>query len=304
MSVTLLHISRTSLYQFINLTKPRVNLLIVFCALIGMLMALAGSQNYNFSLLVRLTIGLVGIGIVSSAAAAVNCLLERKIDAKMARTAWRPLPSGNLTVFQTMLFSIMLASFGFWLLIEFVSPLTAYLTLLTFFGYAFIYTIILKPLTPQNIVIGGASGAMPPVLGWSIVSGTIAPEAWLLFLIIFVWTPPHFWALALYRVDDYRRSGLPMLPVTHGSKFTRLQILLYAILLLVTSIMPFVVGMSGTLYITSAVLLGSIFVKFSWNLYLEYSEKRARQLFRFSINYLALLFFALLVDKFLEVYFF
>jgi protoheme IX farnesyltransferase len=241
----------------------------------------------------------IGITLVAGAAAAVNCLVEQHIDAKMARTAWRPLPSGTLTPFQTLVFSGILGGIGTFLLYAFVNPLTTWLTLATFVGYAIIYTVILKPLTPQNIVIGGASGAMPPVLGWAAVTGQAPAEAWVLFLIIFVWTPPHFWALALYRSDDYARSGLPMLPVTHGGEFTRLHILLYTLLLVATTVLPTLVGMSGLVYLVSALMLGGYFLWLTWCLYREYSEPLARKTFKYSINYLALLFAALLVDHYL-----
>jgi protoheme IX farnesyltransferase len=241
----------------------------------------------------------VGITLVAGAAAAINCLVEQHIDAKMARTAWRPLPSGTLTPFQTLVFSGILGGIGTFLLYAFVNPLTTWLTLATFVGYAIIYTVILKPLTPQNIVIGGASGAMPPVLGWAAVTGQAPIEAWVLFLIIFVWTPPHFWALALYRTDDYARSGLPMLPVTHGARFTQLQILLYTLLLVATTALPTLIGMSGMVYLASALFLGGYFLWLAWKLYQNYSEPLARKTFKYSINYLALLFAALLLDHYL-----
>ncbi len=297
-----INFSTNRISQYISLTKPRVNLLIVFCALIGMLMALLDNSYVDSYSPMKLFLALVGIGLVSSAAAAVNCLVEQSIDRKMARTAWRPLPSGTLTKKQTIIFSLILSILGFWLLIEFVNNYTAFLTLATFAGYAFVYTILLKPLTPQNIVIGGASGAMPPVLGWAAVNGTTPPEAWILFLIIFVWTPPHFWALALYRVDDYKRSGLPMLPVTHGSKFTRLQILLYTVLLVATSTLPFLIGMSGLFYLLFSVIFGLIFLYSAWKLYQEYSEKQSKQVFKYSINYLILIFFTLILDKIIIVF--
>lgn len=287
--------STSVLRQYYVLTKPRVNLLIIFCAVIGMLLA----QN-TLAPIDRILLATVGIGLVAGAAAAVNCLVESHIDAKMARTAWRPLPSGTLTVPQTLVFSGLLGAIGMWVLFVYVNPLTAWLTLATFVGYAIVYTLILKPLTPQNIVIGGASGAMPPVLGWAAIANEAPPEAWVLFLIIFVWTPPHFWALALYRADDYARSGLPMLPVTHGSAFTRLQILLYTVLLVATTLLPTAVGMSGFLYLFSALILGGRFLWLAWLLYRSYSEPLAKKTFRFSINYLALLFAALLIDHFFQ----
>jgi protoheme IX farnesyltransferase len=280
--------------QYLALTKPRVNLLIVFCAVIGMFMSVPGMVP-----LVPLVAGTLGITLVAGAAAAINCLVESHIDAKMARTAWRPLPSGTLTVRQTIAFSVVLGGLGMATLFLFVNALTAWLTFATFVGYAVIYTLVLKPLTPQNIVIGGASGAMPPVLGWAAVTNTAPPEAWVLFLIIFVWTPPHFWALALYRTDDYARSGLPMLPVTHGPQFTRLHILLYTFLLVATTALPTAIGLSGIWYLIAALLLGGRFLQLAWQLYREYSEPLARKTFKYSIWYLAYLFAALLIDHYL-----
>jgi protoheme IX farnesyltransferase len=282
------------LKQYLALTKPRVVMLITFCAVIGM--ALSTPGWVPLGTLINAT---VGITLVAGAAAAINCLVEQHIDAKMARTAWRPLPSGTLTPFQTLVFSGILGGIGTFLLYAFVNPLTTWLTLATFVGYAIVYTVILKPLTPQNIVIGGASGAMPPVLGWAAVTGQAPIEAWVLFLIIFVWTPPHFWALALYRTDDYARSGLPMLPVTHGARFTQLQILLYTLLLVATTALPALIGMSGVVYLASALLLGAYFLWLAWKLYKNYSEPLARKTFKYSINYLALLFAALLLDHYL-----
>lgn len=281
------------LKQYLALTKPRVVMLISFCAVIGM--ALSTPGWVPLGILINATLG---ITLVAGAAAAINCLVEQHIDAKMARTAWRPLPSGTLTPFQTLVFSGILGGIGTFLLYAFVNPLTTWLTLATFVGYAIIYTVILKPLTPQNIVIGGASGAMPPVLGWAAVTGQAPIEAWVLFLIIFVWTPPHFWALALYRTDDYARSGLPMLPVTHGARFTQLHILLYTLLLVATTALPTLIGMSGLIYLGSALLLGAYFLWLAWRLYQQYSEPLARKTFKYSINYLALLFAALLLDHY------
>jgi protoheme IX farnesyltransferase len=294
MSIAVLPADSNLARQYLALTKPRVNLLIVFCAVIGMFMSVPGMVPW-----VPLVAGTLGITLVAGAAAAINCLVESHIDAKMARTAWRPLPSGTLTVRQTIAFSMILGGLGMGILFFFVNALTAWLTFATFVGYAVIYTLVLKPLTPQNIVIGGASGAMPPVLGWAAVTNTAPPEAWVLFLIIFVWTPPHFWALALYRTDDYARSGLPMLPVTHGPKFTRLHILLYTLLLVATTALPTAVGLSGLWYLAAALLLGGRFLQLAWRLYGEYSEPLARQTFKYSIWYLAYLFAALLIDHYL-----
>jgi len=243
--------------------------------------------------------GTIGIALVAGAAAAINCLVEQKIDAVMQRTRIRPLPRGELTSAQTLAFATVVGALGLWVLFRFVNALTMWLTLATFVGYAVVYTVLLKPATPQNIVIGGASGAMPPVLGWAAVTNTIAPEALLLFLIIFVWTPPHFWALALYRRDDYARADLPMLPVTHGQRYTQLMIVLYTVVLLAVSLLPFVVRMSGLPYLVVALALGGRFVLFALRLYRSYSDQLARATFRYSITYLAWLFFALLVDHYL-----
>lgn len=283
--------------QFHALTKPRVIQLIVFCALIGMVLAVPGLPSWPQVQLAA--IACFGIWLVAGAAAAFNCVVEQHIDAKMKRTAWRPTAKGELTNWQTLTFSAALCAIGSAILWFWVNPLTMWLTFATFVGYAVIYTVILKPLTPQNIVIGGASGAMPPVLGWAAMTGTVAPEALILFLIIFLWTPPHFWALALYRVEDYRKSGLPMLPVTHGSEFTRLQILLYTFVLLAATLLPFMLRMSGWFYLVSALLLGIGFCGYAFALWRNYSDALARKTFRFSLIHLSLLFAALLIDHYL-----
>lgn len=283
--------------QFYALTKPRVVQLIVFCALIGMVLAVPGVPTW---LDVRLAvIACAGIWLVAGAAAAFNCLVEQHIDARMRRTAWRPTARGELSNKQTFAFSAVLCAAGSLVLYVWVNPLTMWLTFATFVGYAVIYTVILKPRTPQNIVIGGASGAMPPVLGWAAMTGSVSPEALILFLIIFLWTPPHFWALALYRVDDYRKSGLPMLPVTHGSEFTRLQIFLYTLMLFAACLMPFIFRMSGWLYLAVAVGLSSGFSWYGWRLWRNYSDALARETFRFSLIHLSVLFAALMVDHYL-----
>jgi protoheme IX farnesyltransferase len=287
----------TTLRQFYALTKPRVVQLIVFCALIGMVLAVPGLPGQ--AEIVRALIACFGIWLVAGAAAAFNCLVEKGIDAKMRRTAWRPTAKGELSDRQTLAFSALLCAAGSWVLYAWVNPLTMWLTLATFVGYAVIYTVILKPLTPQNIVIGGASGAMPPVLGWAAMTGDVGPEALILFLIIFLWTPPHFWALALYRVEDYRKSGLPMLPVTHGNEFTRLQILLYTLVLFAACLMPFAYGMSSWLYLAAAVVLSAGFTWYGFRLWRAYSDALARQTFRFSLIHLSALFAALLVDHYL-----
>jgi protoheme IX farnesyltransferase len=283
--------------QFYALMKPRVIQLIVFCALIGMVLAVPGIPSWAD---VRIAaIACLGIWLVAGAAAAFNCLVEKGIDAKMRRTAWRPTAKGELSDTQTLVFSAILCLAGSWLLYAWVNPLTMWLTLGTFIGYAVIYTVILKPLTPQNIVIGGASGAMPPVLGWAALRGEVGPEALILFLIIFLWTPPHFWALALYRVEDYRKSGLPMLPVTHGNEFTRLQILLYTLVLFAACLMPFAYGMSSWTYLATALVLSAGFTWYGFRLWREYSDALARKTFRFSLIHLSVLFAALLVDHYL-----
>jgi protoheme IX farnesyltransferase len=268
--------------------------LIVFCAVIGMLLAVPGLPDLRVA-----AAATVGIWLVASAAAAFNCLVEQRIDSTMARTAWRPTAKGELSNAQALGFSAVLGLAGSLMLYVWVNPLTMWLTFATFVGYAVIYTVVLKPLTPQNIVIGGASGAMPPVLGWAAMRGDVGPEAWMMCLIIFLWTPPHFWALALYRVEDYRKSGLPMLPVTHGSGYTRLNVLFYTLVLFAATLLPFVTGMSGWLYLLAAVTLGLIFIAYGVMLWRDYSDVLARKTFRFSILHLSLLFAALLLDHYL-----
>ena len=295
---TQLTVSPPSVFsQFHALTKPRVIQLIVFCALIGMVLAVPGLPTLAQTGLAA--VACLGIWLVAAAAAAFNCIVEKGIDAKMKRTAWRPTARGELSNTQTLVFSALLGAAGSAVLYVWVNPLTMWLTFATFVGYAVIYTVILKPLTPQNIVIGGASGAMPPVLGWAAMTGDVGPEALILFLIIFLWTPPHFWALALYRVEDYRKSGLPMLPVTHGSEFTRLQILLYTFVLFAACLLPFVYGMSSWLYLATAVVLSIGFCAYAWLLWREYSDELARRTVRFSLIHLSVLFAALLLDHYL-----
>ena len=285
--------------QYYVLTKPRVVQLIVFCALIGMLLAQPGLPDWRLAGAATL-----GIWLVASAAAAFNCLVEQSIDSRMARTSWRPSAKGELSSAQTLVFSAVLCALGSALLYWAVNPLTMWLTFATFVGYAVVYTVVLKPLTPQNIVIGGASGAMPPVLGWAAMTGEVGPEAMMLCLIIFLWTPPHFWALALYRVEDYRKAGLPMLPITHGPEFTRLQVLLYTLVLFAATLLPFVYGMSGWIYLLAALVLGGIFILYAWQLWRDYSDLLARATFRFSIWHLSLLFAALLLDHYLSPWLF
>ncbi len=283
--------------QYNALTKPRVIQLIVFCALIGMALAIPGLPNVDEWM--RIAWACLGIWLVAGAAAAFNCLVEKTLDAKMRRTAWRPTATGQLSDVQALLFSVLLCSLGSAILYLFVNPITMWLTFATFIGYAVVYTLILKPLTPQNIVIGGASGAMPPLLGWAAITGEVGSQALILVLIIFLWTPPHFWALALYRVEDYRKSGLPMLPVTHGNEFTRLQILLYTFLLMAACLLPFVIGMSSWLYLAVAVLLSAGFIGYAVALMRKYSDELARKTFRFSLIHLSALFAALLLDHYL-----
>jgi protoheme IX farnesyltransferase len=283
-------------YQFYLLTKPRVVSLIVFTAMIGMFLATPGAVPLQ-----AFFAGTLGIALVAGAAAAVNCLVERRIDAVMARTRGRPLPRGQLGPLETLVFAGVVGGAGLALLYHCVNALTMWLTAATFVGYAVIYTVILKPMTPQNIVIGGASGAMPPVLGWAAVTGDVAPEALALFLIIFAWTPPHFWSLALYRKHEYAKAGVPMLPVTHGDKFTRLHVLLYTIILLACTLLPFVTRMSGAIYLVAALALGGWFLWYAVRIYVAYSDEVARRTFRFSIFYLTALFAALLVDHYFRI---
>ena len=277
------------------LTKPRVNTLIVFCAVIGMFLAVPNGLPPAQVVLAAT----IGIACVAGAAAAINCLIEQKIDAQMARTRARPLPRGVLSSNETLAFSGLLGGFGLALLWSEVNPLTMWLTLATFVGYAVVYTVLLKPYTPQNIVIGGASGAMPPVLGWAAVTGEVSSDACLLFLIIFAWTPPHFWALALYRTKEYAQAGLPMLPVTHGAEYTRLMVLLYTLILFGVTLLPYATHMSGLLYLVGAVALGGGFVAHGWKLWRDYSDALARKTFRYSIVYLSALFAILLIDHYL-----
>ncbi|MDT3670651.1 MAG: heme o synthase [Aromatoleum sp.] len=290
------HAAARRLHAFYVLTKPRVNTLIVFCAVIGMFLA-EGSGLPSPAIVLAATIG---IACVAGAAAAMNCLIEAGLDARMTRTRWRPLPTGELTARETLLFAGMLGGVGLSVLYTWVNPLTMWLTLATFVGYAIVYTVLLKPRTPQNIVIGGASGAMPPVLGWAAVTGDVSADALLLFLIIFAWTPPHFWSLALYRSADYARTGLPMLPLTHGPEFTRLSVLLYTCILFGVTLLPYATRMSGGVYLAAAVALGGAFLRYAWRLYVDYSDALARRTFRFSILYLFLLFAALLADHYLR----
>ena len=284
-----------SVKNFYALCKPRVTSLIVFTAIIGMFMATPGMVPW--SLLIATT---VGIAFSSGAAAAFNCLIEHKIDAMMARTRGRPLPTGQVSNKETMVFATVLGLTGLAILYYFVNPLTMWLTFATFVGYAVIYTIFLKPATPMNIVIGGASGAMPPILGWAAVNNTVSPESLIMFLIIFAWTPPHFWALALYRREEYAKVGMPMLPVTHGEAFTLLHILLYTVILVAVSLMPYGLGMSSLTYLVCAVILDAIFLAYVIGLYRKYSDDLAKRTFKYSIIYLSLIFAALLLDHYFQ----
>ena len=288
------------LQQFLQLTKPRVISLIVFTAVIGMFLAVPAEHLSTSHFWTAALFATLGIGLVAGSAAAINCLVEQKIDAVMARTRARPLPMGTINSQETLLFSAAVGGIGLTLLYLLVNPLTMWLTLATFVGYAVIYTVLLKPLTPQNIVIGGASGAMPPVLGWAAVSGGVSHDALLLFLIIFAWTPPHFWALALYRKKEYAQAGVPMLPVTHGDRFTRLHVLLYTVILVAVTLLPFSTRMSGLIYLVAAAGLGAVFLCYAVRICLAYSDELAKRTFRYSILYLSLLFAALLVDHYLR----
>ena len=285
-----------SFKSFFSLCKPRVTSLIVFTAIIGMYLAKPAELPMSWPLLISTTIG---IAFASGAAAAFNCLIEHKIDAVMARTRARALPTGQVSSMQTTIFATILGSAGLAILYFYVNPLTMWLTFATFVGYAVIYTVFLKPATPMNIVIGGASGAMPPILGWAAVNNTVSPESLIMFLIIFAWTPPHFWALALYRREEYAKVGMPMLPVTHGEAFTLLHILLYTIILVAVSLMPYGLGMSGLIYLVSAIALNAIFMAYVIGLYRNYSDDLAKRTFKYSIIYLTLLFAALLIDHYL-----
>lgn len=285
----MLHAAR----QFWALTKPRVVALIVFCAVIGMFLGVEGLPPAR-----PFFAAMVGIWLVAGSAAAINCLVEQHIDAVMARTRGRPLPRGEVNNLQTLLFSGVIGGLGVVLLYVFVNPLTMWLTLATFVGYAIVYTILLKPNTPQNIVIGGASGAMPPVLGWAAMTNSVTAESLVLFLIIFLWTPPHFWALALYRIQEYAKAGLPMLPVTHGPEFTRFQVFLYTLVLTAASLLPFAIKMSGYVYLLVTLILDLVFIYYAWQVWKHYTDAISRRTFAFSILYLTLLFAALLLDHY------
>jgi len=292
---TAIHKAPSRFSQYWTLTKPRVTQLAVFCAVIGMFLATDGFPGWQ-----TLIAGTIGIWLLAGAAFAVNCLVEAEVDARMARTARRATASGELSTVQTATFSCVIGGLGMYVLYTLVNPLTMWLTFVTFVGYAFIYTMLLKPNTSQNIVIGGLSGAMPPALGWAAVANEVPMEAWLLVLIIFMWTPPHFWVLAMYRRDDYARSGLPMLPITHGMKHTGLQVWLYTIGLAATTLLPYAVGMSGLIYLIACIPLNAVFLIYSWRVHRNYSDLLARKTFTWSIIYLSLLFAALLLDHYFK----
>jgi heme o synthase len=279
-----------------ELTKPRVTKLAVFCAIIGMFLS-----SKTLPSILTMLYASIGIWLLSGSAFAFNCLFEHAIDAKMSRTSWRASASKSLSVKNILIFASIIGIIGAYVLYVYVNALTMWLTLATFFGYAIIYTLILKPITPQNIVIGGLSGAMPPALGWAAVQNSLSPEPWLLVLIIFCWTPPHFWALSLYRVQDYAKTNLPMLPITHGQKFTCLHMVLYTYILSISTFMPFLYGMSGYIYLIFAIVLNILFLYKVHMLYKNYSDTLSRHIFKFSILYLALLFLTLLVDHFIKI---
>ena len=276
------------------LCKPNVVYMMLICALVGMLLA-----EDTVSSIPTIVIALLGIALCSGSAAAINQVIDRKADAAMTRTDQRPLPQGELSAFHASCFALVIGMLGAVILFLFINTLTMILTLASLVGYAFIYTVYLKRATPQNIVIGGLAGAAPPLLGWASISNTIDPHALLLVLIIFVWTPPHFWALAIYRKDEYAKESIPMLPVTHGVAFTKLQIVLYTIILFIVSILPYIVLMSGGIYLVSAVILSSIFLYYSIKLYFSDNDAIAMKTFNFSIYYIFLIFVALLLDHYL-----
>ncbi len=289
-----------------QLTKPRVTQLAVFCAIIGMFLSTPAQYMPNFKIII---IASLGIWLMAAAAFAFNCIFEAKIDAKMSRTAWRITAINNndkkniknkISHSKIILFALVLGLSGAYVLYFHVNHLTMWLTLATFFGYSFIYTLILKPNTPQNIVIGGLSGAMPPALGWAAVQNSLSPQAWMLVLIIFCWTPPHFWALSLYRIKDYAKSNLPMLPITHGKNFTCLHMLLYTYILAIVSIFPYLYGMSGILYLISSLILNSYFIFLVYKLHKYYSDILSKKIFKYSIIYLALLFLSLIIDHYVK----
>jgi len=284
----------TLLKSYYQLCKPNVVYMMLICAFVGMLLAEESVTSY-----VYLFVSLFGIALCAASAAAINQVIDRNTDASMTRTDQRPLPQGELSATHASFFAIVIGIIGALVLYLYVNTLTMILTLASLIGYAFIYTVYLKRATPQNIVIGGLAGAAPPLLGWSSVSNSIDPYALLLVLIIFVWTPPHFWALAIYRKDEYAKESIPMLPVTHGIGFTKLQIVLYTIILFIVSVLPYVVLMSGEIYLLSSLILSTIFLYYSVNLYFSDDDEDAMKTFQFSIYYIFLIFLALLLDHFI-----
>jgi len=286
----------TLLKSYYQLCKPNVVYMMLICAFVGMLLAEQTVSSYSY-----LFIALTGIALCAASAAAINQVVDREADASMTRTDQRPLPKGNLSVMHASIFAFVIGLMGALILYLYVNTLTMILTIGSLIGYAFIYTVYLKRATPQNIVIGGLAGAAPPLLGWSSISNTIDPFALLLVLIIFVWTPPHFWALAIYRKDEYAKESIPMMPVTHGVAFTKLQIVLYTIILFIVSVLPYVVLMSGMIYLVSALVLGTLFLYYSINLFYSDDDQDAMKTFQFSIYYIFLIFLALLADHYIIV---
>ena len=282
--------------DYLTLCKPKVVSLIIFTAVVGMFLATPNMVPWDV-----LIYGTIGIGLAASSAATINHVIDYRIDSIMARTMRRPLPEGKISIVNAIIFAWFLGTISMGILAFLVNTLTAGLTALSLIGYGFIYSMFLKRATPQNIVIGGAAGAAPPVLGWTAVTGTLDPNSLLLFLIIFVWTPPHFWALAIYRRDDYAAADIPMLPVTHGVEFTRLQILLYTILLFVVTLLPYLVGMSGLFYLVGAVLLGAGFLYYAILMRFNHDDQLAMRTFSYSIIYLMLLFAFLLIDHYIPI---
>lgn len=282
--------------DYLEITKPKVVLLLVFTALVGMALAVPGWLPLQ-----QAVFGLLGIGLASSSAAAINHVIDQRTDAIMKRTENRPLPQGTLTTQQCVIFALLIGALGMFVLVAFVNVLTAVLTFFSLIGYAIVYTVYLKRATPQNIVIGGAAGAMPPVLGWAAVTGDVTAGALLLFLIVFIWTPPHFWALAIHRREDYAKVDIPMLPVTHGVPFTRVQIMLYTVLLVIITIFPYLIRMSGVVYLVCALALGGRFLYHAWKLFDDTAVKQPMKTFVFSINYLMWLFGVMLVDHYLPL---
>lgn len=295
-AITQEHCFSAQCAAYLELCKPRVVALMVFTAWVGMLLARPGVWPWN-----ALVFGTIGIALMAASAAAINHVVDRKVDAEMLRTKNRPLPTGNLPVSNCLVFALFLGLSGFAVLVLKVNLLTAILTFLSLVGYAIIYTLYLKRATPQNIVIGGAAGATPPLLGWTAVTGQVDPYALVLLLIIFTWTPPHFWALAIYRKEDYAKVGIPMLPVTHGDTYTRLQIIAYTVLLVLITLLPFLMGVNGVVYLIGALLLGAGFLYHALMMWFTRSHRWAIKTFVYSIVYLLILFAFLLLDRYLPI---